>query len=84
MYPVPPNPCALLRSSIETDRSGMSSDVERRAHFELYMQAFSGAVDAGVGSAMCSYNRSVKCMRFEKKRSEATCAGLSRMGEASR
>jgi hypothetical protein len=45
----PPNPCALLRSSIETDRSG--SDVERRAHFELYMQAFSGAVDAGVGCA---------------------------------
>jgi beta-glucosidase len=41
----------------ETDRSGMSSNVPDRAAKELYYKPFAAAVDAGVGSAMCSYNR---------------------------
>ena len=39
----------------EDDRSGMSSNVNDRPAKELYYQAFQGSVDAGVGSAMCSY-----------------------------
>jgi len=41
----------------ESDRSGMSSNVPDRAAKELYYKPFAAAVDAGVGSAMCSYNR---------------------------
>jgi len=38
----------------ESDRSGMSSNVGDRAAKELYYRPFQAAVDAGVGSAMCS------------------------------
>ena len=41
----------------EDDRSGMSANVPDRAAKELYYKPFAAAVDAGVGSAMCSYNR---------------------------
>ena len=41
----------------EDDRSGMSSNVPDRAAHELYYKPFASAVDAGVGVAMCSYNR---------------------------
>ena len=41
----------------ENDRSGMSANVPDRAAKELYYKPFAAAVDAGVGSAMCSYNR---------------------------
>lgn len=41
-------------NSIEDDRSGMSSNVPNRAAKELYYRPFAAAVDAGVGSAMCS------------------------------
>jgi beta-glucosidase len=35
----------------------MSSNVPDRPAKELYYKPFAAAVDAGVGSAMCSYNR---------------------------
>ena len=38
----------------EDDRSGMSANVPDRAAKELYYKPFGAAVDAGVGSAMCS------------------------------
>lgn len=41
----------------ETERSGISSNVPDRAAKELYYRPFAAAVDAGVGSAMCAYNR---------------------------
>ena len=41
-------------NSQENDRSGMSSNVPVRAAKELYYKPFQAAVDAGVGSAMCS------------------------------
>jgi beta-glucosidase len=41
----------------ENDRSGESNNIQQRAQWELYYQPFQAAVDAGVGSAMCSYNR---------------------------
>jgi len=44
-------------NSQESDRSGQSANVPDRAAKELYYKPFAAAVDAGVGSAMCSYNR---------------------------
>lgn len=41
-------------NSIEDDRSGMSSNVGNRVAKEIYYKPFAAAVDAGVGSAMCS------------------------------
>ena len=42
---------------IETDRSGMSIEVDQRTWMETYSRGFQAAIDAGVGTAMCSYNR---------------------------
>jgi len=44
-------------NSQETQRSGMSSNVEERVGRELYEAPYKAAVDAGVGSVMCSFNR---------------------------
>ena len=41
----------------ETDRKTSSSDVDERTRFELYYPPFQAAVNAGVLSVMCSYNR---------------------------
>jgi beta-glucosidase len=35
----------------------VSENVPKRAFMELYTRNFQAAVDAGVGSVMCSYNR---------------------------
>ena len=35
----------------------MSAVVDERTQFELYYPPFAGAIEAGVGSVMCSYNR---------------------------
>ena len=43
-------------NSQETDRSGMSSNVPERVGRELYEAPYKAAVDAGVGSVMCSFN----------------------------
>jgi len=44
-------------NSQETDRSGMASHVAERVGRELYEAPYRAAVDAGVGSVMCSFNR---------------------------
>jgi len=44
-------------NSQETDRGSASSNVDDRTFHELYLPPFAAAVDAGVGSVMCSYNR---------------------------
>lgn len=41
----------------EFNRNTVSANVGERALRELYYAPFAAAVDAGVGSAMCSYNR---------------------------
>jgi len=41
----------------ETNRTSVSANVDRRTSMEIYYPAFESAVDAGVGSIMCSYNR---------------------------
>lgn len=44
-------------NSQETNRSGMSVHVAERVGRELYAPPYAAAVDAGVGSVMCSFNR---------------------------
>lgn len=41
----------------EHNRGSYSANVQQRAQMELYIKPFWAAIDAGVGSAMCSYNR---------------------------
>lgn len=41
----------------ENERHDMSARVGDRAQHELYYEPFRGAVDAGVGSVMCAFNR---------------------------
>ena len=40
----------------ESNRTRSDSIVDERTRFELYYGPFQGAVDAGIGSLMCSYN----------------------------
>ena len=44
-------------NSQETNRSGMSANVDERVGRELYVPPYAAAVDAGVGYVMCSFNR---------------------------
>jgi len=46
-----------VNNEIETDRKQVSADVSERTRFEIYYPPFEAAVDAGVLSVMCSYNR---------------------------
>ena len=41
----------------ETNRNSINVLVDERTLYEMYIPPFSGAVSAGVGSFMCSYNR---------------------------
>eukprot|EP00937_MAST-01D_sp_MAST-1D-sp2_P003732 g3732.t1 len=41
----------------ETNRHGVTEQVDERTRFELYYPPFEGAIKAGVGSVMCSYNK---------------------------
>ena len=43
----------------EYNRNTVSENVDDRTNYEMYYQPFQAAVNAGVGSAMCSYNRFV-------------------------
>ena len=35
----------------------MSANLDERTRFEMYYPPFEGAIEAGVGSVMCSYNK---------------------------
>ena len=47
----------LVLNSQEFERNSVSETASRRTLWELYYPPFQAAVDAGVGSAMCAYNR---------------------------
>lgn len=47
----------LALNEQETNRTTVSSDASERVAAELYLQPFESAVRAGVGAAMCAYNR---------------------------
>ncbi len=38
-------------------RTTVSDDADERTRFEMYYPPFAGAIEAGVGSFMCSYNK---------------------------
>ena len=46
-----------VENNQETDRETVSEEVDERTRHELYYLPFRGAVEAGVGSFMCSYNK---------------------------
>lgn len=47
----------LAENAFDAAVQNVSMNVNRRTHKQLYMHAFCAAVDAGVGYAMCAYNR---------------------------
>lgn len=46
-----------VNNNQETHRTTVSSVVDERTEFEIYLPPFEGAVVADVGSVMCSYNK---------------------------
>eukprot|EP00413_Alexandrium_margalefii_P039480 CAMPEP_0204586102 /NCGR_PEP_ID=MMETSP0661-20131031/47296_1 /ASSEMBLY_ACC=CAM_ASM_000606 /TAXON_ID=109239 /ORGANISM="Alexandrium margalefi, Strain AMGDE01CS-322" /LENGTH=628 /DNA_ID=CAMNT_0051595715 /DNA_START=27 /DNA_END=1913 /DNA_ORIENTATION=- len=44
-------------NSQETARQSVSEGADERTRFEIYYPPFAGAIEAGVGSFMCSYNK---------------------------
>eukprot|EP00299_Pterocystis_sp_00344_P019251 c9570_g1_i1.p1 GENE.c9570_g1_i1~~c9570_g1_i1.p1 ORF type:complete len:852 (+),score=231.03 c9570_g1_i1:39-2594(+) len=46
-----------VNNNQETNRDSMSANVDERSRFEIYYPPFQGAIEAGVGSFMCSYNK---------------------------
>ena len=46
-----------VHNNQEENRDKVSANIDERTRFELYYEPFQGAIDAGVGSFMCSYNR---------------------------
>ncbi len=46
-----------INNNQETNRGAVSEEVDERTRFEMYYPPFAGAVEAGVGSIMCSYNK---------------------------
>ena len=46
-----------IQNNQETNRDTVSAHVDERTRYELYYQPFIGAVEADVGSFMCSYNK---------------------------
>lgn len=47
----------FVNNEIETHRMLVSANVDERTRFEIYYRPFQAAVDAGVLTIMCSYNR---------------------------
>lgn len=47
----------FVNNNQEYHRTTVSANVGERTQWEIYYPAFQAAVDAGVGSAMCSYNK---------------------------
>jgi beta-glucosidase len=46
-----------INNNQEQDRGSVSADVDERTRIQIYFFPFWGAVKAGVGSFMCSYNK---------------------------
>lgn len=46
-----------INNEQETHRWGQSANIDERTQYEIYYPPFQAAIKAGVGSAMCSYNK---------------------------
>eukprot|EP01117_Protostelium_nocturnum_P005725 TRINITY_DN2066_c0_g2_i1.p1 TRINITY_DN2066_c0_g2~~TRINITY_DN2066_c0_g2_i1.p1 ORF type:complete len:375 (+),score=109.47 TRINITY_DN2066_c0_g2_i1:72-1196(+) len=62
----------------EKNRTITSANVPQRAQWEIYYPAFKAAVDAGVGSVMCSYNKINETWACENEKTLSDLKG--RMG----
>lgn len=47
----------FVNNNQEFNRTTVSENVDERTRFEMYYPPFEGAIEAGVGSFMCSYNK---------------------------
>eukprot|EP01089_Gocevia_fonbrunei_P021564 TRINITY_DN8424_c0_g1_i1.p1 TRINITY_DN8424_c0_g1~~TRINITY_DN8424_c0_g1_i1.p1 ORF type:complete len:698 (+),score=183.89 TRINITY_DN8424_c0_g1_i1:187-2094(+) len=47
----------LVDNNQEYNRTTTSANIDERTQYEVYMPPFKAAIDAGVASIMCSYNR---------------------------
>eukprot|EP00937_MAST-01D_sp_MAST-1D-sp2_P004548 g4548.t1 len=47
----------FILNNQETNRNSIDVQIDERTLHEMYLPPFEGAVDAGVGSIMCSYNK---------------------------
>ena len=47
----------FIDNSQETDRTTIDEIIDERTQFEMYYPPFEGAIEAGVASVMCSYNK---------------------------
>jgi len=50
----------FIDNNQESSRGTITENIDERTQFEMYYPPFQGAVDAGVGSFMCSYNKICK------------------------
>jgi len=46
-----------VNNNQETDRGSVDEVVDEKTQFQMYYPPFEGAIEAGVGSVMCSYNK---------------------------
>lgn len=46
-----------INNNQETNRNSVSEVIDERTRVEMYQPVFAGAIEAGVGSIMCSYNK---------------------------
>jgi beta-glucosidase len=46
----------FINNNQEINRRSSSSNIDERTEFEMYYPPFKASIEAGVGSAMCSYN----------------------------
>lgn len=46
-----------VNNNQETQRGSFTANVDERTQWEIYYPPFKGAIDAGLGSIMCSYNK---------------------------
>lgn len=47
----------FILNNQETNRGAVSAETDERTRFEVYYPPFEGAIEAGVASVMCSYNK---------------------------
>jgi len=47
----------FVNNNQETNRNEMSANVDERTRYEMYYPPFQSAIDSGIGSFMCSYNK---------------------------
>lgn len=69
-----------INNNQETNRGTVSENLDERTEFEMYMPPFEGAIDAGVGSYMCSYNKINGTWSCENPQTLATDLKVNRKG----